>query len=165
MEKIAPRIAFTGTGSDAPREGLDFEPRNAVVAVVLNPSGTKLLVLKKKAGGATFVTGGIEPGQTAEEAARAEVAEETGYINLELVARLPGYRALFYHELKGVNRHALFNCFLFRLIDETCLAVAGAELAIHTSSWVTLNKAGEIGLPEGNLYLLGAAVACHDRQV
>ena len=73
------------SGQDAYRENEDPGERQAITAIVKHWSEDKFLILKwKKIDWHTFITGGIEEGQTAEEAARMEILEETGYKNLKL---------------------------------------------------------------------------------
>lgn len=147
---------FVARDNDAPREGLPFEKRDAISAVVRNPRTKQYLVLRwADVGWISFITGGIEAGQTPEEAARAEVRQETGYLNLKLVAELPRFDAKFYHGPKGVNRFARVRSFLFDLVDEERAPVAATETAIHTCHWrdmLTLWLTPQ--LPEGHRFLL-----------
>ena len=155
-ELIMDTPLFTGTGPSTPKNGLGFEDRNAVVAVVRNPNTQEYLILNWIGGAEqiTFITGGIETGQTAEEAARSEVKEETGYIDLKLVSELPRYNAEFFHTQKNINRRAFFQCFLFELIDEAKQEVSASENAKHTSNWMSLNDLNEANLEEGFRFLL-----------
>ncbi|USN87392.1 MAG: NUDIX hydrolase [Candidatus Nomurabacteria bacterium] len=96
--------SFRGTGEDIPHEGAEIIERNAINAVVCNPKTGRYMLLKwKDLPWIAFVSGGIEKGQTAEEAVRTEVKQETGYINLKLISVLPRYNALFWHGGKKVN--------------------------------------------------------------
>lgn len=77
---------FIAKGADAPRQELPFVERDAITAIVRNPKTGKYLGLRwKKVDWDTFITGGPEGGQTAEEGARMEVREESGYKNLKLI--------------------------------------------------------------------------------
>lgn len=146
---------FVETGKDAPRPDLPYKERDAATAVVRNPKdGTYLGLRWKKIDWETFITGGIEEGQTAEEAARAEVREEAGYSNLRLVCELPRYDAKFFHGPKEVNRHARFQCFLFELSGNTSLPLAEDELAKHEPVWLSDTELENFRLPEGHRYLI-----------
>lgn len=151
---------FVGTGLSKPKVDLDFEDRNAIVAVVRDPETQRYLILNWTSGAkqTTFITGGIEEDQTAEEAARSEVKQETGYVNLKLVSELPRYNAEFFHTQKNVNRRAFFQCFLFELADSTRQEVSLSEQAKHTSGWVTLNDLRKINLEEGFKFLLNQII-------
>src|SRR5581483_10567135 len=110
---------FIDNGPNAPRPNLEFVERNSITAIVFNPRTRAYLGLAwKQIDWHTFITGGIEDGQSAEAAARAEVREETGYVNLLLISELPRYDSKFYHGPKGENRNAHFRSFLFELIDD-----------------------------------------------
>ncbi|MES2668777.1 MAG: NUDIX hydrolase [Patescibacteria group bacterium] len=147
---------YIDEGPDAPREGLPFVERDAVIALVRNPeNGTYLgLRWKQEVDWETFVTGGVEEGQTPEEAARAEVREETGYKNLRLVAELPRYHSKFYHAPKGVNRFAHFQPFLFELIDDERDSVPEEELSKHEPVWLDAEQLEAFRLTDAQRSLL-----------
>lgn len=128
--------------------------RHAITAVVYNPKTKKYLGLKHKGvTWETFVNGGVEDGQTAEEAARAEVLEETGYKNLKLIKQMPSCHALFWHVKKNVNRLAHFDNFLFELEDDEQEAVSEAEAELHEPVWLTEEEMRSFNLPEGGRLL------------
>jgi 8-oxo-dGTP pyrophosphatase MutT (NUDIX family) len=146
---------FIGTGDSAPK-GSNFKERQAVVAVVRDPkTGKYLTLIWNDDGRQTFVTGGIEEGQSAQEAALAEIMEETGYKNFNFfVGRLPNYQAQFYHPQKDVNRHAYFQCFLFELTNDERTTVSQKESDLHTPVWLSLDELRENITEEGPLFLI-----------
>ncbi len=149
---------FLDTGTNAPRPDLPFIERDAVTAIVYNPQTKKYLGLKwKQVDWETFVTGGIEKGQTAEEAALAEVREETGYKNVRVVKRLPSYHSKFYHGPKGENRFAHFQCFLLELENDEHESLSDEELKKHEPVWLTKEELKDFRLTEGHRFVLGAA--------
>jgi 8-oxo-dGTP pyrophosphatase MutT (NUDIX family) len=146
---------FIDAGPDAPRPDLPFVEREAVTALVRDPRTGKYLGLRwKEVDWETFITGGIEEGQTPEEAARAEVHEETGYKNLRLVQELPRYHTKFYHAPKGVNRFAHFSAFLFELENDEQNPVSEEEKAKHESCWLDEEELKQFRLPEAQRFLL-----------
>ena len=147
---------FTKTdGEDAFREDAEIAERQAITAVIYNPKTEKYLGLKwKEVDWDTLVTGGIEEGQTAEEAARQEVLEETGYKNLKLVRQLPSYQGRFWHVPKAVNRVAHFQCFLFELTDDEQETVDADEKKKHEYVWLTKDEMMSFRLPEGHRFLM-----------
>ncbi|MCB9808839.1 NUDIX hydrolase [Candidatus Nomurabacteria bacterium] len=146
---------FIDKGKDAPREDVETIERDAVTVIVRNPKNQKYLALRwKKLDWETFITGGIEEGQTPEQASREEVKEETGYVNLSLIKELPPYDALFYHGGKKVNRLAHFKCFLFELIDEEQVEVSQEEKERHEAIWLTREELENFNLPDGHRHTL-----------
>ncbi len=101
-----------------PRAGEEF--RRSIVAVVENPKTGKFLSVQwgEKLGGALFVGGGIDGGESPEDAARREVREETGYKNLEFVSVSAKIHHHYVAHSKGVNRNIEAVGFYFRLRDE-----------------------------------------------
>lgn len=148
---------FVAKGADAPREGLPFVEREAITALVRNPQTEQHLALRwKEVDWETFITGGVEDGQTPEEAARAEIREESGYKNLRLVAELPKYHSKFYHTPKGVNRFAHFHSFLFELENDEREELSADEQKRHEVLWLTTAELEEFQLPEGHRFLLNS---------
>lgn len=146
---------FLDQGPDAPRLELPFVERDAITALVRDPKTGKYLGLRwKEVDWETFVTGGIEEDQTPEEAARAEIREETGYKNLSLVRQLPNYHSKFYHAPKGVNRFAHFQCFLFELVDDKRDPVSEEESRKHETVWLNETELVNFRLHEGHRFLL-----------
>jgi 8-oxo-dGTP pyrophosphatase MutT (NUDIX family) len=146
---------FVGTGQNAVRSDLPFVERDAITAIVRDPQTGKYLGLKwKQVDWDTFITGGIEEGQTPEEAARAEVHEETGYKNLRLVKELPQYDSKFFHHPKGVNRFAHFRCFLFELENDERDELVEDEAKKHDPVWLSEEELKSFRLTEGHRFLL-----------
>lgn len=146
---------FVDTSATAPREGLPFVERNAITAIVRDPKTGNYLGLRwKEVDWETFVTGGIEEGQTAEEAARAEVLEETGYKNLRLITELPRFHSKFFHPPKGVNRFAHFRSFLFELENDEQAPLSAEEQKKHECVWLNREELETFRLPEGHRFLM-----------
>jgi len=152
---------FVDTTDNAVRPGLPLIERNAITAVVRNPADGTFLVLRWKDGSnwETLVTGGIEEGQTPEEAARVELKQETGYKNLRLVRELPRYDSQFFHHGKQVNRLAHMHCFYFELENDERDELAQGESDKHEPLWLTLEEMQTFRLPEGHRFVLNAALA------
>ena len=149
---------FVAEGPDAPRPEMPFVERKAITALVRDPKTGKDLGLRwKKIDWETFVTGGIEEGQTPEEAARVEIREETGYKNLRLVAELSPFEAKFFHGPKGENRHAHFRSFLFELVDDERYEPSAEEQQKHESVWLGTDDLRQFRLPPGHRFVLDGA--------
>ncbi len=120
---------------------LPFEHRNAIIAIVKHWSEDKYIALKwKKVAWTTFITGGIEGNQTAEEAAMAEIIEETGFQHPKLIKNLGMVHGKFYHVPKKVNRFAHSHSLYFQLTDGERKEMSEEEKSIHEVVWMTTQE-------------------------
>jgi leucyl-tRNA synthetase len=135
------------------KEGFPVVERNAIMAIVKHWSEDKYIGLKwKKVDWQTLITGGIEKGQTAEQAAIAEIAEETGYLNPKLIKNLGKMDSRFFHVPKNVNRLAHFDVLYFELKDGKRSAVSGEEQSNHEVVWVNREDVGAFVSPMSHKY-------------
>lgn len=100
---------FKGTGAESLNPNVETKFRTSVIAVIKNEEdNTYLCVDALKRNCKSFVLGGIEEGETPEEATAREVKEETGYIDITInrksIFELHNH---FYAAYKGVNRYAI----------------------------------------------------------
>ena len=125
------------TESEKIRENEPIEERGAIMALVKHNKENKFIVLKwKKVNWQTLITGGVEKGQTIEEAARKEILEETGYKNIKLVREMSMVHSKFYHSPKKVNRFAHFHTFYFELENEERQEILEEEMRRHEIIWI-----------------------------
>lgn len=146
---------ITHMNTDVPgkvRYDKKFQERQCVCVFVEHWDSEKFIVLKwKKVDWTTPITGGVEKGQTVEEAAQAEVREETGFKNLELVKRSNGqYHSIFFHPPKDENRVGHFTSFHFKLKDDARDTIAQDEVAKHDIHWVPKEKVRDMMTAEGS---------------
>lgn len=130
--------------------------RDGVLAILRNPENNTYLVLSwKKEGWTTFVTGGIDENETAVEAGLREIAEETGYTDVQFVRQLGAPTEVSFHAIhKGVNRVALNTALLFDLVSTKQEVVAAEELDRHTSSWKTLDEVRTLEMRHAEIDIL-----------
>ena len=141
------------TDSSAVKEGAPFVERDAITAIVKHWKEDKYIGLKwKKVDWETVVTGGIEAGQTAEEAAIAEIREETGYLNPVLKRDLGNMQARFFHVPKDENRHANFKCLYFELADGEKEEIVEEEKQNHSVVWLSREEMDKFRLPSSQRY-------------
>ena len=116
----------------------DEEYRETISATIQRKSDGKFLLLKwKKFDWLAPVIGGIEVGETPEQAAEREVLEETGY-KAKAIRRLGGQtEEHFYADNKKVWRYRVDNPILLELEDEVAQSISTAEKAKHEIIWLS----------------------------
>lgn len=138
----------------AVKEGMPFVEREAIMVIVKHWSEDKYIGLKwKKVDWQTLITGGIEEGQTPEEAAIAEIREETGYLNPKFIKKLSRFHSKFFHVPKGVNRFAHFHTLYYELKDGEKEDISQEEQNNHDVAWFTAKEMEEFLTPEGHQYI------------
>lgn len=136
------------------REERPFVERQAITAIVKHWSEDKYLGLKwKKVDWDTFLTGGVDEGQTPEEAAIREIREETGYLNPKLVKQLSNTHAQFFHVPKDENRFAHFSDFYFELEDDAREDMSEEEKQTHEVVWLTAEEMEAFRLPDSHRFI------------
>lgn len=153
IRNVIEPVYISNSGIDAVKDNIQTIERNAVMAIVKHWSEDKYIGLKwKKVNWETFITGGPENNQTQEEAARIEVQEETGYLNLKLIKRLTKNHSLFFHVPKGINRFAHFDTFYFELENEEKNKISDEEKNNHEVAWLTKEDLEKFNLPPSQRY-------------
>lgn len=119
-------------------EDAKMEIRKSVTVVVKHYEKDEYLCLNWKIKNwRTLIIGGIEAGETAEEAALREVKEETGYQNLEVEKVLDfEYHSQFYAAHKGVNRYLIAKQIIVKLKDGEIKEIDTEEKDKHTMEWI-----------------------------
>lgn len=129
---------FYGKGDEEPRDDKETQERHSVVAVIKHDKEDTYLCEDAKGRNCkSFVMGGIEQGETVEEAALREVYEETGYKNV-IIDSVCNFKVVnhFYAGYKGVNRYAYLNIVYGKLLDDEKDKIIDLEQAKHDVIWV-----------------------------
>ncbi|MFA5157746.1 MAG: class I tRNA ligase family protein [Patescibacteria group bacterium] len=134
IQSIAPKVTYFKT---PPKDDLEYVERKSVEVIVRDPKTNKYLCLDwKTQPWTTFITGGVDDGETHLEAAKREVLEETGYKNIKLVKSLGRTRPVFHAAHKNENRIADMEGFLFELFDDERQDMSDEEKKIHDVVWL-----------------------------
>jgi leucyl-tRNA synthetase len=155
IQQKDPITFYQFNGSGKIHEGEPYVERNAVMALVKHWSEDKYLGLRwKKVDWETLITGGIEEGQTPEEAARAEIEQETGYKNLKLLRSFGSADSRFYHGPKKQNRFGHFNMFVFQLENGERDQLSEEETKNHEPVWLSRKELESFALPSSHKHLI-----------
>jgi leucyl-tRNA synthetase len=126
-----------------PRLGKKDTKRDVVHVILRDVKNKKILVeyLKDESWGphkpVNFIIGGIEEGESEEEAARREIREETGYTNVSLVEKLEADTCSnFFQAQKDVNREVHVRTLVFDLLGGEQDQVEEEEKNHHEVKWV-----------------------------
>ncbi len=137
-----------------------FDHREAIIAIVKHWSEDKYIALKwKKVAWGTFITGGIEEGQTPEQAGVMEIKEETGYLHPKFIKDYGVVHGKFYHVPKKTNRNAHAHVLYYELADDARADISAEENEIHEILWLTVDELKKFLTPpthhHGLRWLLG----------
>lgn len=119
----------------------DEQSRSSIVAIIEDTKTKKFLTLDwgPKLGGTLFIGGGREKGEDEITAAQREIQEETGYTNLELVAKSERMHHHYFAFSKGVARNIEVVSLHFRLLgdDQATKNLQHDEKNNFTIEWLT----------------------------
>jgi leucyl-tRNA synthetase len=121
-----------------PQEGKTWSPRKNVQAIIKHPTEDKIVQLRwKKVPWKTLVIGGVEDGETFEQAIRREIKEETGFQHIKSVQKICWeMESHFYASHKDINRKAFTQVFVVELEDIQKKDLSGEEAEKHEVTWV-----------------------------
>ncbi|MFH0828888.1 MAG: class I tRNA ligase family protein [Candidatus Kerfeldbacteria bacterium] len=138
-EVIVPEFEDEGSKRQA---GKPTVIRKTVYALLRNPKNDTYLCLNwNDYYWNTLIIGGVD-GDDPVEAAKKEIAEETGFTNVRYVRSLGRQIGHYYAAHKEENRVADAVGLLFDLLDEERTEVKQEELKKHTPKWLTRDEVG-----------------------
>lgn len=155
--KLAVMPYFKGENGEAVKEELPTRYRHSVIAVIKNPKTDKYLCEDARDGLCrSFVLGGMEEGETIEDAAIREVNEETGYKNVKInsVSKISVINHFFAGYKGNFNRFSKLEIVFGELIDEEQNEISEEEKKKHIVKWLTLEELKKFINVSHNLFAL-----------
>lgn len=132
---------------NVPCEGKKVVGRRTAHSIIRNPKNDKILMLQWKGDvwgdhpPKTFVIGGIEKGESPEEAARREIREETGYTKLKFVGQSNiEVHTEYFAAHKDENRYSKITAVYFELETDEKEEVDSKETQKHDPVWIDHEK-------------------------
>ncbi|MEK6885583.1 MAG: class I tRNA ligase family protein [Nanoarchaeota archaeon] len=138
---IAPLFSNT-FDKDAFRADKKTEERDSVFIIVKHWKDDKYFCLNwKEHKWKSFLMGGIEKGETPEQAALREMKEETGYQDIKSIKQI-GFEvhARFYAGHKDVNRYGKYKTFVIELKSDKYKKPSQEETKNHDGLWIEKDK-------------------------
>ncbi|MFA7707501.1 MAG: class I tRNA ligase family protein [Candidatus Pacearchaeota archaeon] len=127
---------------DAVRLDKKIEERDSVFIIVKHWKEDKYFCLDwKEHKWKSFLMGGIEKGETPEQAAIRETKEETGYFDMKSVKQIGmEVHSKFYAGHKDVNRYGKYKMFVIELKSDKHKKINEEETKNHNGLWIDKNK-------------------------
>lgn len=145
IQQVVEPVFTQMTGNDAIHKDEPFHTREAVMCIVKHWEDDSYLCIQWNDFPEirTFVSGGMEEGESPEDTGKREILEETGYKNARYVRQIGGTsRSRFYHQIKKTNVDARFRYLYFELENNECVEVDDEEKKKHSVSWRSKQEVG-----------------------
>lgn len=129
-------------GKDFPREDKKTVRRKTVVIILKHWEKDEIHCLNwEKFGWKSFLIGGVEEGETDEEAARREIKEESGYQNIKSIKKIGGeVHSNFFAAHKDENRYAETVCYFAELENDNFISPKEEDVKNHRGEWVPMKN-------------------------
>ncbi len=150
IKQVVAPYFFNTEGKDAIRKDKPTVKRKTICALLYDPKKKRYLCLDwKKYGWRSGIIGGVKEGEDHLAAAKREIKEETGYKNFHFVRFIGGEtHNHFFAAHKDVNRYALSEGMLFKLVDDEKTEIEAEHLKNHQPVWINEQEmAGWLNLP------------------
>ena len=157
--KLAIMPYFMGEGENHIKENVKTVKRHSVIAIIENKKEKEFLCEDMQNGKCrSFVQGGIEEGETIEQATRREILEETGYkdVTIEYISEIPVINHFFaaYKGINATNRFSKLEIVYGSLNSLEREEISEEEKLKQTVKWVSKNDLKSFININHNLYAM-----------
>ncbi|HEY0010360.1 MAG TPA: class I tRNA ligase family protein [Candidatus Paceibacterota bacterium] len=153
LKEVLEPVVVQDTGTAAFRPNEPVADSHAVIAIVKHWSEEKYLGLTwPEAGWGTFLTGGIEDGESPEETVLREIREETGYVHARIARSLGTIHGKYYHAPKQQNRFGHAPTYYVELEDGEQQEIPHEEKGKHELRWLTKEEMTPFLTPVSHQY-------------
>jgi len=139
---------------DKVRPDKKTEVRDTVCVIIKHWSDNSFYCLNwEKFNWKSFVLGGVEAGESGQDAAIREMKEESGFKNIKAIRKIGGEtHNSFFAAHKDVNRYAKFNCYLVELADGERIEEEKIDTEFHFGEWIDFNDIDKYINLDNNLW-------------
>lgn len=156
MKNVA--FIYEEKGEYAPRDGYEIVKRDNVAAIIKYKDEYLLLKYNDVNYSKSLVTGGIEKNEDMIEAAKREVIEETGYLDIDTITPVNCVNiSRFFVEHKSQNREATYYPFLVELKSKRKVDISDKEQKEHNCIWVKSTDLDKIDIFDNHRKMLDAS--------
>lgn len=155
--KLAVMPYFKGKNDEAVRNEATTKYRHSVIVIIKNPKTGQYLCEDARNGLCrSFVLGGMEDGETIEDAAIREVKEETGYANVKInnVSNISVINHFFAGYKGNFNRFARLEIVFGELVNDEHYEISEEEKKKHKIKWLSQAELKQFINVEHNLFAL-----------
>ena len=137
-QSIAPYFTKNSGDKDVVREDKKTVRRNTAYALIWDKKNDRFLCLDwEKFNWHSGIIGGVDEGETYQEAAAREIKEETGYVNFKFVKNLGIIQHNHFFAIhKDENRYGVGFGMLFELINEEKVPTKEEDTHNHKTIWI-----------------------------
>lgn len=139
---------------DKVRPDKKTEVRDTVCVIIKHWSDNSFYCLNwEKFNWKSFVLGGVEAGESGQDAAIREMKEESRFKNIKAIRKIGGEtHNSFFAAHKDVNRYSKFNCYLVELADGERIEEEKIDTEFHFGEWIDFNDIDKYINLDNNLW-------------
>ncbi len=137
------------------KEGQETLTREVIQLIVKDKNSDEYCFVKWNFDdGVSGFFGGIEAGETAEDAAKRELLEEGGFTHVEIKKHILDYQCKFRHPTKNRNQYSVCTCLLIEVDRAHQKDISKAEKEQHSLVWMSAEEFLKVSNNDTTIYCL-----------